>query len=111
MRKMAKILVWMAVAVAGSLSLAAVALHRGEAISAMWLVVAALCTYALGYRFYSKFIAAKVLTLDAMRATPAERLENGRLKHTSATLYSVDSLCSMASERAIQFARMFRVIG
>jgi len=40
--------------------------------------VAALCSYALGYRFYSKFVAAKVLTLDAMRATPAERLENGR---------------------------------
>src|SRR5438128_2259659 len=78
MRKMAKILVWMAVAVAGSLSLAAIALRRGEAISALWLVAAALCTYALGYRFYSKFIAAKVLTLDAMRATPAERLENGR---------------------------------
>jgi carbon starvation protein len=78
MSKMAKILVWVVVAVAGALSLATVALHRGEAISAMWLVVAALCTYALGYRFYSKFIAAKVLTLDAMRATPAERLENGR---------------------------------
>ena len=44
----------------------------------MWLVVAAVCTYAVGYRFYSKFIAAKVLTLDALRATPAERLENGR---------------------------------
>ena len=44
----------------------------------MWLVVAAVCTYAVGYRFYSKFIAAKVLTLDASRATPAERLENGR---------------------------------
>ena len=44
----------------------------------MWLVVAALCSYALGYRFYSKFVAAKVLALDAMRATPAERLENGR---------------------------------
>jgi carbon starvation protein len=44
----------------------------------MWLVVAAVCSYALGYRFYSKFIAAKVLALDAMRATPAERLENGR---------------------------------
>jgi carbon starvation protein len=44
----------------------------------MWLVVAAVCTYALGYRFYSKFLAAKVLALDAMRATPAERLENGR---------------------------------
>ena len=44
----------------------------------MWLVVAAVCTYAIGYRFYSKFIAAKVLVLDAQRATPAERLENGR---------------------------------
>ena len=44
----------------------------------MWLVVAAVCTYAIGYRFYSKFIAVKVLVLDAQRATPAERLENGR---------------------------------
>src|SRR5712692_2984920 len=44
----------------------------------MWLVVAAICTYALGFRFYSKFIAAKVLILDGQRATPAERLENGR---------------------------------
>jgi carbon starvation protein len=44
----------------------------------MWLVVAAVCSYALGYRFYSKFVAARVLALDAMRATPAERLENGR---------------------------------
>src|SRR5947209_2252801 len=78
MSKISKIVVWVVVAAAGAFSLATVALHRGEAISAMWLVVAALCTYALGYRFYSKFIAAKVLTLDAMRATPAERLENGR---------------------------------
>ena len=78
MSKMGKILIWTLVAVLGALSLATVALHRGEAISAIWLVAAALCTYALGYRFYSKFIAAKVLTLDAMRATPAERLENGR---------------------------------
>jgi carbon starvation protein len=44
----------------------------------MWLVAAALCSYALGYRFYAGFVAAKVLALDAMRATPAERLENGR---------------------------------
>ncbi|HXZ26593.1 MAG TPA: carbon starvation CstA family protein, partial [Terriglobales bacterium] len=65
-------------AVAGALALAAIALHRGETISAMWLVLAALCTYALGYRFYSKFVAAKVLALDPRRATPAERLENGR---------------------------------
>ncbi|HET9285808.1 MAG TPA: carbon starvation CstA family protein [Candidatus Angelobacter sp.] len=76
--KLGKILLWIAVAAAGALALATLAWHRGEAISAMWLVVAALCSYALGYRFYSKFVAAKVLTLDAMRATPAERLENGR---------------------------------
>src|SRR5581483_9218767 len=73
-----KVLIWVLVAVTGAFAFAAIALHRGEGISALWLVAAALCTYALGYRFYSKFIAAKVLTLDAMRATPAERLENGR---------------------------------
>src|SRR5205823_1721031 len=78
MGKISKILIWTAVAATGALSLATVALHRREPISAIWLVAAALCTYALGYRFYSKFIAAKVLLLDDTRATPAERLENGR---------------------------------
>ena len=78
MPKTARVAVWMAVAVAGALSVATIALHRGEEINAMWLVVAAVCSYAIGYRFYSKFIAARVLTLDALRATPAERLENGR---------------------------------
>ena len=78
MPKILRILIWLAVAVLGALALATVALHRGEQINAMWLVVAAICTYALGYRFYSKFIAARVLALDALRATPAERLENGR---------------------------------
>ncbi len=53
-------------------------MHRGEQINALWLVIAALCCYSLGYRFYSSFIAAKVLALDANRATPAERLDNGR---------------------------------
>ena len=69
-----KTLVWVMIAAMGALSLASIALHRGEAISAMWLVLAALCSYALGYRFYSKFIAARVLALDAMRATPLARL-------------------------------------
>jgi len=78
MPKTARILIWILVALLGALALATVALHRGEQINAMWLVVAAVCTYAFGYRFYSKFIAAQVLTLDAQRATPAERLENGR---------------------------------
>ncbi len=76
--KIGKILIWIAVGMVGAMALATIAFHRHEAINAMWLVVAALCSYALGYRFYSKFVAAKVLALDAMRATPAERLENGR---------------------------------
>jgi carbon starvation protein len=76
--KIGRILIWFGVAAVGALALATIAFHRSEPISAMWLVVAALCSYALGYRFYSKFVAAKVLALDAMRATPAERLENGR---------------------------------
>ena len=78
MSKPSRVLVWVAVSAAGALSLATIALHRGEEINALWLVVAAVSSYALGYRFYGKFIAAKVLTLDALRATPAERLENGR---------------------------------
>ncbi len=78
MSKPVRAVVWVAVAAAGALSIATIAIDRGEQLSAMWLVVAAVCTYALGYRFYSKFIAAKVLALDSLRATPAERLENGR---------------------------------
>src|SRR5690348_2361775 len=71
-------LLWVGIAALGALAFAAVALHRGEQINALWLVTAALCTYAVGYRFYSKFIAAKVLALNPQRATPAERLNNGR---------------------------------
>src|SRR5713101_1067332 len=78
MKSIVRVLVWTCVAAIGALSLATIAIHRGEPINAMWLVLAALCTYALGYRFYSKFVAAKVLALDPRRATPAERLENGR---------------------------------
>jgi carbon starvation protein len=78
MKSVFRPLLWTATAALGALALATIALHRGEQINALWLVAAAVCTYALGYRFYSKFIAAKVLALDAQRATPAERLENGR---------------------------------
>jgi len=66
------------VAVVAALALGKIALDRGEQISAMWLLLAAFCVYFLGYRFYSKFVAAKLLVLDAQRATPAERLDNGR---------------------------------
>src|SRR5204862_402232 len=78
MPKIFRVVIWIGIAVLGAFALATIALRRGEQINAMWLVVAAFCTYALGYRFYSKFIAAKVLALDGQRATPAERLDNGR---------------------------------
>ncbi len=54
------------------------ALHRGESVSAAWLVLAAIGTYLVAYRLYARFIATKVFALDPRRATPAERLENGR---------------------------------
>ena len=60
-------LLWIGIALLGALAIATIALHRGEQINALWLVTAAVCTYALGYRFYSKFIAAKVLALDPQR--------------------------------------------
>ncbi len=69
---------WIAVALLGAGALGGIALNRGEAVNSMWLIVAALCVYALGYRFYSAFIAARVLMLDGTRATPAERKADGR---------------------------------
>ncbi|MEU6802412.1 carbon starvation CstA family protein [Streptomyces neyagawaensis] len=69
--------IWITVALVGALGWAVLALSRGEEISAVWLVVAALGSYAIAYRFYSRFIARRVLQVDDTRATPAERLEDG----------------------------------
>ncbi|WP_326583754.1 carbon starvation protein A [Streptomyces sp. NBC_00481] len=71
------IALWIAVALVGAIGWAVLALSRGEEISAVWLLMAALGSYAIGYRFYSRFIARRVLQLDDTRATPAERLEDG----------------------------------
>ena len=71
MNSLAGKLVWVAVAVIGAICLGMIALERGESISAIWLVIAALCVFAIGYRFYAKFIADSVLRLDPTRATPA----------------------------------------
>ena len=65
-------------ALLGAAALAGIAFSRGEPINALWLITAAVCIYALAYRFYAAWIAAKVLTIDETRATPAERLDNGR---------------------------------
>ena len=78
MNKVLRALVWGLVVVVGAAAVGVVALRRGEPINALWFVVAAGCCYALGYRFYSSFIAVKILAVDSRRATPAERLENGR---------------------------------
>src|ERR687898_659164 len=69
---------WMVLALAGAVAWGVLALHRGETISAAWLVLAAAGTYLLGYRFYSRFLANRVFGLNDRRATPAERLANGR---------------------------------
>ncbi len=78
MRKFGSIVLWTAIALLGAGTLAGVALRRHEPINAMWLIVAAVCVYAIAYRFYSRFIAFKVMELDDRRATPAERLDDGR---------------------------------
>ncbi|MGA0805522.1 MAG: carbon starvation CstA family protein [Pseudohongiellaceae bacterium] len=69
---------WLALALLGAGALGGIALNRGESVNSLWLIVAAICVYAIGYRFYSAYIAARVLMLDATRATPAERLADGR---------------------------------
>ena len=71
-------LVWLLVAVVGAFAIGGLALHRGESINAMWIIVAAGCVYAIGYRLYSAWVAAKVLVLDPTRATPAVRINDGR---------------------------------
>ena len=71
-------LIWAAVALLGAFAIGGVALHRGETINALWIITAAVCVYALGYRFYSAWVAARVLTMDSTRATPAMRLNDGR---------------------------------
>ena len=69
---------WSVVAAAGAVSMAVLAWSRGESVSALWMVVAAACVFAIAYRFHSAWLMAKVLTLDQMRATPAQVHADGR---------------------------------
>ncbi len=70
--------VWIGVALVGALCWGVLALGRGETVNAGWLLFAALASFAIGYRFYSRFIANRVLGVDDNRATPGERLNNGQ---------------------------------
>ncbi|MBA2479223.1 MAG: carbon starvation protein A [Planctomycetes bacterium] len=71
------IAIWSAIACAGAGAFAVLALSRGETVSAAWMLVAAVCTYAIGYRFYSKIISHRIFALDDRHPTPAVRLEDG----------------------------------
>ncbi|KQQ33238.1 carbon starvation protein A [Duganella sp. Leaf126] len=68
---------WAVVALLGAAALGFIALKRGESISAIWIVIAAVCVYLIAYRYYSLYIAKNVLGLDARRLTPAQRLNDG----------------------------------
>jgi carbon starvation protein len=78
MGRLRTIVIWSLVSVIGAASFAWLALSRGEPVNAAWLLVAALCTYAVSYRFYSRFIGSRIFALDPARPTPAVRLNDGR---------------------------------
>ncbi len=73
-----KRILWIAIALAGTGAVAVLALSRGEQVSALWIVVAGLCALSISYRFYSSWLAAKVLVLNDERATPAIVNEDGK---------------------------------
>ncbi len=77
-KKSVSLLVWLAVALLGAFGYWTIATQRAEPVNSGFIVIAALCTYAIGYRFYSKWIAAKILALDDRRATPCEVHEDGK---------------------------------
>lgn len=70
-------LLWLIVAIVGAVSFGILAVSRGEHVNAVWLVLAAICVYSIAYRFYSLFIANRIFELDALRLTPAHRLNDG----------------------------------
>jgi carbon starvation protein len=77
MNRASSYLIWIAVALLGAFAFGTIALAHGERVSALWIVIAAVCVYLIAYRFYSRFIASKVLQLDGLRMTPAVRHNDG----------------------------------
>src|SRR5690606_29115997 len=78
MKRLLRILLWFGISALGAAAVGFSAFHKGETINALWLVVAALCTFAVSYRFYSKWLMAKVLVLDDRRAPPSVTQEDGK---------------------------------
>src|SRR5258706_7599185 len=78
MKKVVVSIFWVLLAIAGAWAYVILALHRGENLNSAYILIAALCSYAIGYRFYSKWIAARVLMLNDRRATPSEVHDDGK---------------------------------
>lgn len=78
MRGLLRFLLWLGISILGAGAVAFSAFHNGERVNALWLVVAGLCSFAISYRFYSKWLMAKVLTLDDHRAPPSVTQEDGK---------------------------------
>src|ERR1700732_1791061 len=78
MKRPLSVVMWIVGALVGAGALGGISFHRGEPLEGTWFVVAAACSYLVAYRFYSAFIAARLLTLDDTRATPSERHDDGR---------------------------------
>ena len=77
MNRTSSFVVWTLVALLGAFAFGTIALAQGERVSALWIVICAICVYLIAYRFYSRFIASKVLQLDGLRMTPAVRYNDG----------------------------------
>ncbi len=73
-----RIAIWVAIALAGGVAWTMLAIVRGEEVNTVWFVIAAICTYAIAYRFYALYIQRRIMRPDDLRATPAERVDNGR---------------------------------
>src|SRR5437762_11966974 len=78
MNKSVKNLIWLVIALLGAWAYVVLATRRGEAVNSGYILIAAICSYAIGYRFYSKWIAARVLALNDRRATPCEVHDDGK---------------------------------
>jgi carbon starvation protein len=78
MKNFAAKIIWLLTAVAGGGAYAMLAFYRGEGLNSAYILIAALCSYAIGFRFYSKWIAARVLMLNDRRATPCEVHDDGK---------------------------------
>jgi carbon starvation protein len=78
MNRLVSFFVWLGVACLGVGALGAIVFSRGESVNGIFFVVGVGCTYIVAYRFYSTFVAAKILSLDATHATPTEKLDDKR---------------------------------